>query len=100
MAFQALLNLVTVNLAMLLAFPAMAQELAPPGASACSGCHAPLIRPGAALPPVSALPPQAVAEAMRAFKSGARDSTVMGRIAKGFSDGEIEAIANYLGKKP
>lgn len=32
---------------------------------------------------------------MRAFKSGARPATVMGRIAKGFSDPEIDAIAEW-----
>ena len=34
---------------------------------------------------------------MREFKSGARPATVMGRIAKGFDDAEIDAIAQWLG---
>jgi len=33
---------------------------------------------------------------MEAFRSGERPSTVMGRIAKGFSDDEIHAIAAWL----
>jgi cytochrome subunit of sulfide dehydrogenase len=32
---------------------------------------------------------------MRAFQSGQRDATVMDRIAKGYSEAEIEAIANW-----
>jgi cytochrome c553 len=32
---------------------------------------------------------------MRAFRSGQAPSTVMDRIAKGFSDAEIEAIAAW-----
>lgn len=35
--------------------------------------------------------------AMEGFKSGKLPSTVMGRIAKGFSNGEIEAIAAWYG---
>jgi sulfide dehydrogenase cytochrome subunit len=33
---------------------------------------------------------------MQQFRSGQRPSTVMGRIAKGFSDDEIQAIAAWL----
>jgi cytochrome subunit of sulfide dehydrogenase len=32
---------------------------------------------------------------MRAFRSGQRSATVMDRIAKGFSDMEIDAIAEW-----
>lgn len=34
---------------------------------------------------------------MLAFKAGTRAATVMDRIAKGFSDEEIRAIAQWLG---
>jgi cytochrome c553 len=37
-----------------------------------------------------------IVAAMEAFRSGERPSTVMGRIAKGFSDDEIRAIAAWL----
>lgn len=33
--------------------------------------------------------------AMQAFRSGARPTTVMDRIAKGFNDDEIKAIATW-----
>jgi cytochrome subunit of sulfide dehydrogenase len=33
---------------------------------------------------------------MEAFRQGARPATVMDRIAKGFSDAEIAAIAEWL----
>jgi len=41
--------------------------------------------------------PDDVVEAMQAFKSGQRPSTVMDRLAKGFSDDEIKAIAAWYG---
>jgi cytochrome c553 len=70
---------------------------APPGASSCSGCH-PVSRavdtPVARL--VGANPAEIVA-AVQAFRSGARPATVMDRIAKGFTDDEIKAIADWYG---
>jgi cytochrome c553 len=36
-----------------------------------------------------------IVAAMQAFRAGERPSTVMGRIAKGFSDDEIRAIAAW-----
>ena len=33
---------------------------------------------------------------MKELRNGERDSTVMGRIAKGYSDREIFLIANYF----
>jgi cytochrome c553 len=72
---------------------ACAQSPAPPGASSCSGCH------GAAageIPSLSGLSADEIAEAMGAFKSGARPATVMNRLAKGFSEAETRAIAQWL----
>jgi cytochrome c553 len=37
---------------------------------------------------------------MQAFRSGQKPATVMNRIAKGFSDDEIRAIADWLGAQP
>jgi cytochrome c553 len=36
---------------------------------------------------------------MQAFRSGAQPSTVMDRIAKGFTDPEIEAIAAWYARQ-
>jgi cytochrome c553 len=36
---------------------------------------------------------------MQAFKAGRQPSTVMDRIAKGFSDAEIEAIATWYAQQ-
>ena len=49
------------------------------------------------LPRLGELPePDEIVAAMLAFRSDERPSTVMGRIAKGFSDDEIRAIALWL----
>jgi sulfide dehydrogenase cytochrome subunit len=36
---------------------------------------------------------------MKKFKSGERPSTVMGRLAKGYSDAEIDLMAEYFSKQ-
>jgi cytochrome c553 len=48
------------------------------------------------VPPIRGRDPAEIVTAMRAFRSGERSSTVMGRIAKGFSDDETRAIATWL----
>jgi sulfide dehydrogenase cytochrome subunit len=68
----------------------------PAGASSCSGCHPPSAAAATAVPPLRGRPAGDIVAAMLAFRSGERPSTVMGRIAKGFSDDEIRAIAAWL----
>ena len=67
---------------------------APPGALSCSGCHA---SADAAVPRLIGRNPADIVAAMQAFKSGQVPSTVMERIAKGFSDDEVKAIAAWYG---
>ena len=81
---------------LLLPFGALAAD-APPGASSCSGCH-PAAR--SIETPVKRLigsNPADVVAAVQAFRSGQRSATVMDRIAKGFTDDEIKAIADWYG---
>jgi len=81
--------------AMLLVPAAAARAEPPPGASSCSGCHA--LRPEVvtAVPGLTGRSAAELASQMQAFKSGQRPSTVMGRIAKGFSEAEAQAIAEW-----
>jgi sulfide dehydrogenase cytochrome subunit len=70
---------------------------APPGASSCSGCH-PVSR--AVETPAGRLigrMPAEIISAVQAFRAGQRPATVMDRIAKGFTDDEIKAIADWYG---
>jgi len=41
-----------------------------------------------------------IATAMREYRSGAWPSSVMGRIAKGFDDSQIDAIAAWFAAQP
>jgi cytochrome subunit of sulfide dehydrogenase len=79
--------------------PAWAGGLAgaPPGATACSGCHPATRSVDSGVTRLIGRTPAELVTAMQAFKSGQTASTVMGRIAKGFSDDEIKAIAEWYG---
>jgi cytochrome c553 len=75
-------------------------QAGPPGAASCSGCHAPAVSPAIVVPPINGRPANETVIALREFKSGARPATVMGRIAKGFNDGETDAIAAWFATQP
>jgi cytochrome c553 len=71
----------------------------PPGASACSGCHAASTGVDTSVPRLTDRAAGEIAAQMRAFKSGQRPATVMDRIAKGLTDAEIEAIAAWYAQQ-
>ncbi|MBR0667442.1 cytochrome C [Roseomonas hellenica] len=81
-------------LLLLLAVPAHAEE-APPGASGCFGCHSPT-RADAAIPSLRGRDPAEVATLLRAFREGTRPSTVMDRLARGFTEAESRTIAAWV----
>ncbi len=85
--------------------------------NACTGCHGVKgASAGPSMPSIAGQSKLAILEAMRAFKGkpkkdaegkdvldkdckpvlDVRPSTVMGRIAKGYTDAELEAMANYF----
>jgi sulfide dehydrogenase cytochrome subunit len=68
---------------------------APPGALGCSGCHATSQNVDTQVPRLSGRDAATIVTAMQGFKSGQLPGTVMGRIAKGFSDDEVKAIAAW-----
>ena len=79
--------------------PAMAQSAPPAGVRSCSGCHAPQ-KLGTPVPALVGHSSGEIASAMQDFRSGKRSSTVMGRIAKGFSDDEIKALSDWIAAHP
>ncbi|KMO37712.1 hypothetical protein VQ02_12845 [Methylobacterium variabile] len=80
-------------LLLVLAGPAAAAS--PPGASSCSGCHG---APGGAVPSLAGHSAEDIAASLAAFRTGARPATVMNRIAKGFSEPESRAIADWIAR--
>lgn len=69
---------------------------APPGASSCLGCHG---ATPSQMPSLTQLSATDIEAAMEQYRSGAREATLMNRIAKGFSPEETKAIAAWLAQK-
>ena len=67
----------------------------PAGAAACSGCHPASTRVASPVLRLAGLDRVAIVKAVQDFRSGQRAATVMDRIAKGFTDEEIQAIAAW-----
>ncbi|MCF8209477.1 MAG: c-type cytochrome [Rhodoferax sp.] len=79
-------------------------QAAPPSpamlANACAGCHG--THGGSAGPAMPSLAGQsqvAIATAMKKFKSGERPSSIMGRIAKGYTEADFEALGTYFSEQ-
>ena len=70
-------------------------------ASNCAICHGGEGRPapGSTVPPLAGRPAAGIVEAMKAFREGRREATVMHQIAKGFGDDEIAAMAQYFARQ-
>jgi cytochrome c553 len=88
---------VAALLAMMAPASAAGPADAPPGALACSGCHATPRSVETTVPRLIGRNPADIVTAMQAFKSGQLPSTVMHLFAKGFSDDEVKAIAAWYG---
>lgn len=86
--------MIVVALPLLLSSMAFCAD-APPGASACSGCHAASRGVDTTVPRLTGRDAAQIVTAMAAFRSGQRPATVMDRIAKGFTDDEVKAIATW-----
>jgi cytochrome c553 len=96
---NAIVPTTTAFMVLALAAPASAAGIAdaPPGATSCSGCHATSRAVDATVPRLIGRAPADIVVAMTEFKTGKRPATVMDRLAKGFSDDEIKAIAAWYG---
>ena len=64
-------------------------------ANPCSGCHGTDGNSPGSIPTIADLDSEEIAEALLDFKSDNRSSTIMNRIAKGYTDEEIQLIADF-----
>ena len=63
----------------------------------CAGCHgANGNSVGPASPSIAGMDALAFVDTMKAFQEGDAYSTIMGRIAKGYTDEELESMAGYF----
>jgi sulfide dehydrogenase cytochrome subunit len=70
-------------------------------ASTCAGCHGTNgASAGPATPSIGGISPIYFEEVMLGFKNDEIKSTIMGRIAKGYTEEEIKAMAEVFAKQP
>ncbi len=70
-------------------------------AATCANCHTATEQRQAVIPPLAGMSAHDIVDAVRAFRSGERQGTVMPQLAKGYTDAQIEAIAQwYAARKP
>lgn len=61
----------------------------------CLNCHS----GDADIPVIQGRPEPVLLDALRAFKNGDKPSTVMTKIAKAYSDDELQALARYFSQR-
>ena len=92
-------TLLIVALSSLVAAPASLAQLPTPHstlANTCSGCHGTFGYSSVAMPRIAGLDVDYLKRVMREFRTGKRSSTVMGRLARGYSDEEIDSMAAFF----
>jgi len=66
----------------------------------CAGCHGPDgSSEGPATPTIAGLGKESFVAAMTEYQKDERPSTIMGRLAKGYTQSEIEAMADFFAKQ-
>ena len=70
-------------------------------AATCASCHGTEGRSvSTEVAALAGLPKDHIVSQMKAFRDGTRPATVMQQLAKGYSDAQIELIADYFSRRP
>ncbi|HJP23390.1 MAG: c-type cytochrome [Alphaproteobacteria bacterium] len=67
-------------------------------ANPCAGCHGTDGKSKGAMPTINGKSKSFIAKALRDFRDGKKPSTLMQRIAKGYTDAQIDVLASVYGK--
>ncbi len=62
----------------------------------CAGCHGTDGKSPGAIPSIAGKSADTIETALKEFRSGKREATVMDRHAKGYTDEELKLIAQYF----
>jgi sulfide dehydrogenase cytochrome subunit len=89
--------LVTVLAAILIISPVSSQTIPPPTLSNnCAGCHGTYGYSSSPMPIIAGLSKTYLGQVMRQFKNDTRASTIMGRLAKGYTETQIDDMAAFF----
>ena len=85
--------------------PYAAAQVAPGPASTpyltgtCTSCHGPQGRSPGAMPSLAGLLRPYLGEQMKQFRDGRRPATIMEQIAKGYTDQQVDLLAEYFSRQ-
>jgi sulfide dehydrogenase cytochrome subunit len=82
--------------ALLIAVPAAAQ--APLAAEGCVGCHGPNGAGAGGVPAIAGRDAGELRAMLAAFRANERPATIMNRVARGYTDAELAAVAEHFAK--
>lgn len=85
--------------ALIMSAPADAQQIPTALALTCATCHGTDGKSPGSIPTIAGRPAKDLKDALVGFKTGTRPATVMNRLAKGYTDQEIDALADYFSKR-
>ncbi len=68
-------------------------------ASNCANCHGTLGTAQGAMPSLAGQQKTYIVEQMRAFRDGKRPATIMHQLAKGYTDQQVELIADFYSRQ-
>jgi len=69
-------------------------------AHTCAACHGTQGRLGdEAFMPLAGMPPAQFVRSMQDFRAGRRPATLMGYVARGFTDADLRAMADYFARQ-
>jgi sulfide dehydrogenase cytochrome subunit len=89
--------LVVTAIALLAGAPARAQNADPRLLLvSCTGCHGIGGHSAGTIPSLYGRDAGSIAAALRAFRDGNRPATIMNRLAKGYTDAEVDAVAREI----
>ena len=69
-------------------------------AANCANCHGTTGKSAGAMPSLAGQSKVYLLEQMRAFRDGKRTATIMHQIAKGYTDAQIDAVAEHFSRQP
>lgn len=100
---RAPIHLMAAAVVMMLAVPAYAQQRTAIddtalAAQTCNVCHGNASYISPTMPPIRGADAGTLYTALTELKADKRPSTIMGRIARGYSDEQLKALADYLSK--
>jgi cytochrome c553 len=68
-------------------------------AANCFNCHGTEGRINSAIPAIAGRDREFLLEALKAYKAGSKPATIMHQLAKGYTDAELAALADYFSRQ-